>query len=76
MLLSRQIYLLSGDKHSGIGPQFPKISPIKLSSAEINRHNPDIAESQINALIIKSSQLSVHAALAKISYFFHALCFA
>ena len=62
----------SGDKPSGICPKFPEISPIKLSSAEINRYYPDIAEFQISALIIKSSELPVHAALAKISYFFNA----
>ena len=62
------IYL--GDKLSGIFPKIPKISPIKFRSAEINRHYPDIAEFQINALIIKSSELlSVYAALVKISYF-------
>ena len=68
-----------GDKLSGICPKFLKISPIKLSSAEINRRYPGIAEFQINVLIIKSSELSVYAALAKISYFFNAfpraLCF-
>ena len=69
----------SGDKISGICPEFPKISPIKLSSAEINSHYPDIAEFQINTLIIKSSELSVHAALAKIYFsivFYRSLCFA
>ena len=68
-----------GDKISGICPEFPKISPIKLSSAEINSHYPDIAEFQINTLIIKSSELSVHAALAKIYFsivFYRSLCFA
>ena len=72
--------IYSGDKLSGICPEFPKISPIKLSSAEIKRNYPDIAEFQINTLIIKSLELSLHAALAKISdfsYTFHrALCFA
>ena len=57
---------------------FCVITPIKLSSAYINRHYPDIKEFQINALIIKSSGLSVHVALAKI-YIFNAfpraLCF-
>ena len=63
----------------GICPEIPKISPIKLSSAEFNRHYLDIAEFQIKALIIKSSELSVHAALAKIYFsnvFPRALCFA
>ena len=61
--------IYSGDKLSGIYPEFPKISPIKLSSAEIKRNYPDIAEFQINTLIIKSLELSLHAALAKISNF-------
>ena len=39
----------SGDKLSGICPEFAKVSPIKLSSADINRHYPVIAEFQINA---------------------------
>ena len=33
----------SEDKLSEIYPEFPKIPPIKLSRAEINRHYPDIA---------------------------------
>ena len=34
----------SGDKLSGICPEFAKISSIKSISADINRHYPDIAE--------------------------------
>ena len=40
--------IYSGDKLSGIYPEFPKISLIKLSSAEIKKNYPDIAEFQIN----------------------------
>ena len=38
----------------GICPEFEKVSPMNLSSAEINRHYPVIAEFQIGARIIKS----------------------
>ena len=68
----------SGEKLSGICPEFPEISTIKLSSTHINRHYPDFAGFQINALIIRSAELSVHATLTK-KYFFNAfprtLCF-
>ena len=43
-----------------------------------SKHYPDIKEFQINALIIKSSELLVHAVLAKINFFNaipRALCF-
>ena len=68
----------SGDKLSGICPEFPEISTIKLSCTHINRHYPDFAGFQFNALIIKSAELSVHVTLAK-KYFFNVfprtLCF-
>ena len=55
----------SGDKLSGICPEFPEISTIKLSSTHINRHYPDFAGFQINALIIRSAELSVQRLLQK-----------